>query len=40
MQIGSDAHKQMFCKMLLDTHNPYKPAVIDWPALPPKRFSA
>ncbi|AIS97782.1 hypothetical protein BTHA_4127 [Burkholderia thailandensis MSMB59] len=36
MQIGSDAHKQMFCKMLLDTHNPYKPAVIDWPALPPE----
>ncbi|AIP65605.2 hypothetical protein [Burkholderia thailandensis] len=36
VQIGSDAHKQMFCKMLLDTHNPYKPAVIDWPALPPE----
>lgn len=33
--IGSDAHKQMFCNMLLDTHNPYKPAVIDWPALRP-----
>lgn len=33
--IGSDAHKRMFCRMLLETHNPYKPAVIDWPALPP-----
>jgi len=32
---GSDAHKQMFCHMLLETHNPYKPAVIDWPPLPP-----
>lgn len=32
--IGSDAHKQMFCRMLLDTHNPYKPAVMDWPTLP------
>jgi hypothetical protein len=32
--IGSDTHRQMFCRMLLETHNPYKPAVIDWPALP------
>ncbi|MFL9889928.1 ferritin-like domain-containing protein [Paraburkholderia sp. RL17-381-BIF-C] len=35
VKIGSEAHKQMFCRMLLETHNPYKPAVIDWPALPP-----
>ena len=32
---GSDAHKTAFCRMLLDTHNPYKPAVIDWPLLDP-----
>ena len=25
----------MFCEMLLTTHNPYKPAVIDWPMLEP-----
>ena len=30
---GSDAHKTLFCRTLLDTFNPYKPAVIDWPAL-------
>jgi len=30
---GSDAHKAAFCRMLLDTHNPYKPAVLDWPPL-------
>jgi len=30
---GSDAHKALFCRTLLDTFNPYKPAVIDWPAL-------
>jgi hypothetical protein len=30
---GSDAHRAAFCRMLLDTHNPYKPAVIDWPRL-------
>ncbi|KUZ77026.1 aminomethyltransferase [Burkholderia ubonensis] len=38
VKIGSDAHKQMFCRMLLDTHNPYKPAVIDWPPLKPKEL--
>jgi len=31
--LGSDAHKALFCRTLLDTHNPYKPAVIDWPKL-------
>ena len=30
---GSEAHKTAFCRMLLDTHNPYKPAIIEWPAL-------
>ncbi|HXC20009.1 MAG TPA: hypothetical protein VNV13_00915 [Steroidobacteraceae bacterium] len=30
---GSEAHKNLFCRTLLDTFNPYKPAVIDWPAL-------
>jgi hypothetical protein len=33
---GSDAHKSAFCRMLLDTHNRYKPAVIDWPVLEPE----
>lgn len=35
IQIGSLQHKRMFCEMLLTTHNPYKSAVIDWPALAP-----
>jgi hypothetical protein len=30
---GSDAHKSLFCRTLLDTHDAYKPAVIDWPPL-------
>ncbi len=30
---GSDAHKRLFCKTLLDSFNPYRPAVIDWPKL-------
>jgi hypothetical protein len=33
IDLGSDAHKRLFCRTLLDTHNPYKPAVIDWPEL-------
>ncbi len=33
IRIGSDRHKALFCRMLLDTFNPYKPAVIDWPKL-------
>jgi hypothetical protein len=33
---GSEQHKTAFCRMLLDTHNPYKPAVIDWPRLAPE----
>jgi hypothetical protein len=33
IRVGSDVHKALFCKTLLDTFNPYKPAVIDWPKL-------
>ena len=33
--LGSARHLQMFCNFLLQTHNPYKPAVIDWPRLDP-----
>ena len=36
---GSEAHKAAFCRMLLDTHNPYKPAIIDWPELEPEARS-
>ncbi|HEU0196622.1 MAG TPA: hypothetical protein VFQ88_05310 [Nevskiaceae bacterium] len=31
--IGSSAHQRMFCNQLLNTHNPYKPAIMDWPKL-------
>jgi hypothetical protein len=33
---GSEAHKRAFCRMLLDTHNRYKPSIIDWPVLDPE----
>lgn len=35
VKIGSEEHKHMFCRMLLDTFDPYKPAIIDWPELAP-----
>ncbi|HEY3638146.1 MAG TPA: hypothetical protein VGK90_08325 [Rhizomicrobium sp.] len=31
--IGSEIHKALFCRTLLDTFNPYRPAVLDWPKL-------
>ena len=37
---GSEAHRTAFCRMLLDTHNPYKPAIIDWPILEPEARDA
>ena len=36
VRVGSEAHKRLFCRMLLETHNPYRPAVIAWPQLAPE----
>jgi hypothetical protein len=33
VSLGSPEHKALFCNMLLETHDPYKPAMIDWPKL-------
>jgi hypothetical protein len=33
LRLGSDEHKTLFSCMLLDTFNPYRPAIIDWPPL-------
>src|SRR5207237_8491343 len=30
---GSAAHEPLLCRTLLDTFDPYRPAVIDWPQL-------
>jgi len=35
IRFGSDEHKRLFCKTLLDTFDPYRPAVLDWPELEP-----
>jgi len=31
--VGSERHKNLFCRMLLETFDPYKPEVLDWPVL-------
>jgi len=33
LRLGSAEHKALFCNQLLETHDPYKPAIIDWPKL-------
>ena len=35
VRLGSADHLMLFSRMLLDTHDPYRPAVIDWPELEP-----
>jgi hypothetical protein len=32
---GSEAHRNLFCRTLLDSFDPYRPALIDWPKLDP-----
>ena len=36
LRLGSEPHKRLFCRTLLDTFDPYRPAVIDWPVLDPE----
>ena len=31
LRLGAPIHKEAFCRMLLETHDPYRPAVIPWP---------
>lgn len=33
IRLGSQEHLRLFCLELLQTHDPYKPSVIDWPPL-------
>lgn len=33
IRIGSDEHRRLFCRVFLDSFDPYKPAVIQWPTL-------
>jgi len=33
IRAGSEAHKTLMCRTMLTTHDPYRPALIDWPTL-------
>jgi hypothetical protein len=33
MEIGSEAHKELFCRTFFEVHRPYEPAALPWPAL-------
>jgi len=33
IRLGSAEHLRLFCLELLETHDPYKPSIIDWPVL-------
>lgn len=35
VRLGSEAHLRLMCRQLLDTHDPYQPALIEWPELEP-----
>ena len=36
IRLGSREHRALFCQTMLDTHDPYRPALIDWPELEPE----
>ena len=36
VRLGSAEHLMLFSRMILDTHDPYRPALIDWPELEPE----
>jgi hypothetical protein len=33
LTIGSDEHKELFCRVFIETHDPYDPAQVAWPDL-------
>ena len=33
MRIGSDAHKELFCRWFINTHRAYEPEDLPWPEL-------
>jgi hypothetical protein len=33
MRIGSDAHKDLFCKLFTDSYQDFEPAKLPWPEL-------
>lgn len=36
LRYGSEQHKRMACRMFLETFNPYRPSILEWPRLEPQ----
>ena len=36
IRLGSEEHLRLFCLELLETHDPYRPRILDWPKLDPE----
>lgn len=39
IRVGSDEHKRLFCRVFVDTHDPYRPDEIAWPELDPESLA-
>jgi hypothetical protein len=37
--IGSEAHKELFCRSFIDTHDPYDAHAMDWPDVDPQAIA-
>jgi len=37
--IGSEQHKELFCRSFIDTHDPYDPHTMDWPEVDPEALA-
>jgi hypothetical protein len=33
IRVGSDEHRRLYCRMFVDSHKPFRPEDIVWPAL-------
>jgi hypothetical protein len=33
IEVGSEEHKELFCRVFIESHDPYDPAAIEWPEL-------
>jgi hypothetical protein len=39
LKIGSLEHKELFCRVFIETHDPFKPGEIQWPDLDPETLA-
>ncbi len=39
IRLGSDAHRRLYCRVFVETHEPYLPEAIAWPDLDPEALA-